>query len=59
MTELEEQIATLEAQMTTAEGCSDESLFKKHAELRKQLDAASENWLLASEELEELQKAFK
>ena len=59
MTQLEEQLASIEAQMTTAEGCSDESLFKKHAELRKQLDTASEDWLLASEELEELQKAFK
>jgi len=49
---LEGEIAALEEKMATPKGSQDQSLYIKHAELKKQLDAASDQWMEASEELE-------
>lgn len=52
--ELEAQIADLEAKMTTEKGCSDQSLYKKHGELQQKLESVTEEWMEASEELDNL-----
>ena len=52
---LEAKIAEIEEQMATIEGASDASLYTKHGELKKQLDAAVEKWEVCSMELEEIQ----
>lgn len=51
---IEKQIAELEEKMATPKGSSDQSLYIKHGELRQQLEAVSEEWMDASEELEAL-----
>ena len=40
--------------MATPKGSQDQSLYIRHGELKKQLDAATETWMTASEELEML-----
>ncbi|MBQ7156924.1 MAG: ABC-F family ATP-binding cassette domain-containing protein [Bacteroidaceae bacterium] len=52
---LETELASIEAQLATPEGASDASLFTKHADVKKQIDAAVEEWENASMELEQLQ----
>ena len=54
--QLETDIAALEARLSTPEGAADASLFTRHAELHKQLDATMEEWEQASEQLEEMKK---
>jgi len=49
---IESEILALEAQMATPKGSQDQSLYIKHAELKKQLDESTEQWMVASEELE-------
>ncbi len=51
---LETELAALEEKLATPEGASDMSLFSKHADLKKQIDAAVEEWENASMELEEM-----
>jgi len=51
---LESEIASLEEKMATPKGSQDQSLYIKHADLKKQLDEASDKWMEASEELEAL-----
>ena len=51
---LENNIAELEQKMITPEGATDSSLFTRHAELKKQLEQAEEEWERASIELEEI-----
>ena len=51
---LESEIAALEIEMATPKGSQDQSLYIRHGELKKQLDAATETWMTASEELEML-----
>ena len=50
--ELEQAIAILEAQMLTAEGATDMSLYEKHGRLKQQLNKAEDEWAMAMEELE-------
>ena len=50
--QLEQAIAILEAKMSTAEGSQDMALYEKHAQLKKQLDAAEEEWAAAVEAME-------
>jgi hypothetical protein len=38
--------------MMTPDGSRDTELFKRHAECKQQLDAQTEAWMLASEQLE-------
>ncbi|MCR5362100.1 MAG: ABC-F family ATP-binding cassette domain-containing protein [Bacteroidales bacterium] len=52
--ELEKTIAELESRMATAEGSQDQKLYLQHADLKKQLDAATEQWMSATEELESI-----
>ena len=52
ISEVEKQIADLETKMATPKGCSDQSLYIQHSELKQLLDKVSESWMLASEELE-------
>lgn len=54
ISDIEKQIAELEEKMATPKGSSDQSLYIKHGELRQQLEAVSEEWMEASEELEAL-----
>jgi ATP-binding cassette subfamily F protein 3 len=49
---LEQEIARLETEMMTPDGSRDTELFKRHAECKQQLDAQTEAWMLASEQLE-------
>ena len=56
---LEADIAALEARMATPEGASDMTLYERHAALKKETDAAVEEWENASLELEELKKQTK
>ncbi len=49
---IEAEIVALETKMATPKGSQDQSLYIKHAELKKQLDEATELWMTASEELE-------
>ncbi len=51
---LEAELADIEAKLATPEGASDTSLFTKHGDLKKQIDAAVEEWENASMELEEM-----
>ena len=51
---LEAELADIEAKLATPEGASDTSLFTKHGDLKKQIDAAVEEWETASMELEEM-----
>jgi len=53
---LETELAALEEKLATPEGASDVSLFTKHGDLKKQIDAAVEEWENASMELEELKQ---
>ena len=50
----EAAIAIVEQQLSTPEGASDEQLYARHQQLKKQLDAAMEEWEKASNELDEL-----
>jgi ATP-binding cassette subfamily F protein 3 len=52
---LEQELADVEARLSTPEGAADASLFTRHATLKKELDEAMERWELASEALSELQ----
>ena len=56
ITELEAALKLLENQMATAEGAADVTLYERHGNLKKQLDAAVEEWETASLMLEEAQK---
>lgn len=56
ITELEAALKLLENQMATAEGAADVALYERHGNLKKQLDAAVEEWETASLMLEEAQK---
>ena len=56
ITELEAALKLLEDQMATAEGAADVALYERHGNLKKQLDAAVEEWETASLMLEEAQK---
>lgn len=49
---LEQQILQLEEKMATPQGCQDQSLYIKHADLKKELDQVTELWMSASEQLE-------
>ena len=51
---LETELAALEEKLATPEGASDVSLFTKHGDIKKQIDAAVEEWENASMELEEM-----
>ncbi len=51
---LEAEIAQTESEMMTPEGSSNPDLFKRHATLKQQLDAQTDAWMLASEQLEQL-----
>jgi ATP-binding cassette subfamily F protein 3 len=51
---LEAEIARTESEMMTPEGSSNPDLFKRHAALKQQLDAQTDAWMLASEQLENL-----
>ncbi len=51
---LEAEIGRLEEQMATPEGASDMALYEKHASMKKELDAAVEEWEQASMEWETL-----
>jgi ATP-binding cassette subfamily F protein 3 len=51
---LEAEIAQTESEMMTPEGSSNPDLFKRHAALKQQLDAQTDAWMLASEQLENL-----
>ena len=53
---LEKMIADTEQKMTTPEGATDTSLFTRHAELKKLLEQAENEWEEASLELEQLLK---
>ena len=53
---LEAELADIEAKLATPEGASDTSLFTKHGDLKKQIDAAVEEWENASMELEEMKQ---
>ena len=53
---LEGELAALEEKLATPEGASDMNLFTKHGELKKQIDAAVEEWENASMELEEMKQ---
>ena len=56
ITELEAALKLLENQMATVEGAADVALYERHGNLKKQLDAAVEEWETASLMLEEAQK---
>ncbi len=49
---LEQLILQLEEKMATPQGCQDQSLYIKHADLKKELDQVTELWMSASEQLE-------
>lgn len=51
---IEGEIAAIESKMATPKGSQDQSLYIQHAALKKQLDEATEQWMIASEELENL-----
>ena len=52
---LEQELADVEARLSTPEGAADASLFTRHAALKNELDEAMERWEQASEALSELQ----
>ena len=52
--QIEAEIAALEEKMTTPEGASDMALYEQHADKKKELDAAVNEWETASMELDEL-----
>ena len=54
ISDLEQEISELETKMTTPEGSSDQNLYIPHGQLRQELEAATEKWMEASEELENL-----
>lgn len=54
ISDLEQEISELETKMTTPEGSSDQNLNIRHGQLRQELEAATEKWMEASEELENL-----
>ena len=54
ISDLEQEISELETKMTTPEGSSDQNLYIRHGQLRQELEAATEKWMEASEELENL-----
>ena len=54
ISDLEQEISELETKMTTPEGSSDQNLYIRHSQLRQELEAATEKWMEASEELENL-----
>ena len=45
ITRIEGEMAALEARLSTPEGASDSSLFSRHAELSRELDAMMEHWM--------------
>ncbi len=51
ISDLEQEISELETKMTTPEGSSDQNLYIRHGQLRQELEAATEKWMEASEEL--------
>lgn len=53
---LESELADVESRLSTPEGATDATLFTRHAELKRQLDTAMEQWEKASESLSELQQ---
>lgn len=53
---IESEISTLEQKMTLPENMSDSSLFIKHGELQKQLEAAMNEWEEAANAVEEFNK---
>ena len=54
--ELEASIHILEDKMNTPEGASDLTIIEQHARLSRQLENTMDEWTLASEELEQLNK---
>lgn len=54
ISDLEQEISELETKMTTPEGSSDQNLYIRHGQLRQELEAETEKWMEASEELENL-----
>ncbi len=54
--ELEAAVKILEGRMATPEGAADTSLYERHGNLKKQLDAAVEEWEASSLALEQAQK---
>lgn len=54
ISDLEQEISELKTKMTTPEGSSDQNLYIRHGQLRQELEAATEKWMEASEELENL-----
>ena len=54
ISDLEQEISELETKKTTPEGSSDQNLYIRHGQLRQELEAATEKWMEASEELENL-----
>ena len=51
ISDLEQEISELETKMTTPEGSSDQNLYIRQGQLRQELEAATEKWMEASEEL--------
>ncbi len=51
---IENQIAEIEAKMATPQGSADMALFTRHAELKRLLEEAENNWEEASLELESI-----
>jgi ATP-binding cassette subfamily F protein 3 len=51
---LEADIARMEAEMMTPEGSRDTELFKRHAASKQELEAQTEAWMTASEQLESM-----
>ena len=49
MTQIEQALKIVEAQMATPEGSSNQSLYEKHSALKAQLEKAEEEWLMLSE----------
>ena len=52
VSQLEAAIRILEDQMATPDGSTDMSLYEKHAQLKRQLSDAEEEWETAMMEME-------
>ncbi|MEG0948240.1 MAG: ABC-F family ATP-binding cassette domain-containing protein [Bacteroidales bacterium] len=52
---IEEKVAGVEAKLATPEGASDVALYEEHGNLKRELDAATDQWMEHTMALEELQ----
>ena len=52
---IEEKVAGVEAKLATPEGASDVALYEEHGNLKRELDAATDQWMEHTMVLEELQ----